>query len=89
VRRVIGRLVAAALAVGLVVFAAVTESDTARLSAQRTAAAIARPYGPGATASCEEKHGYWDYQCRVHREKGTVTIDVRVDEHKIVDRSSG
>jgi invasion protein IalB len=86
-RRVIGRLVAAALAVGLVILAAALESDTQQLSARGTAAQIVQRYGPDAIASCEEKHGYWDYKCLVHGSKRTFTVDVRVDEHKIIDRS--
>jgi len=86
---VIGRILAGAIAVALVAIAAIVESDTGRLSAQRTAAQIVKPYGPDATASCHEKHGYWDYKCRVRRPgpATTFTVDVRVDDHRIVDRS--
>jgi len=86
---VIGRILAGAVAVALVAFAAIVESDTGRLSAQRTAAQIVKRYGPDARASCREKPGYWDYKCRVRRpgQARTFTVDVRVDEHRIVDRS--
>ena len=88
-RHVIGRLLAAALAIGLVVLAAAVESDTARLSAKRTETQIAKRYGPDTKASCKEKHGYWDYKCRVQGSSGTFSVEVRVDEHKIVDDSGG
>ncbi|MFY9579445.1 MAG: hypothetical protein WAQ33_08975 [Gaiellaceae bacterium] len=86
----IGRILAGVLAVALVAFAATVESDTGRLSAERTAAQIVKPYGPDARASCQEKRGYWDYTCRVRRPgpTRTFTVDVRVDDHRIVDRSS-
>ena len=85
----IGRILAGAVAVALVAFAAIVESDTGRLSAQRTAAQIVKRYGPDATASCREKNGYWDYKCRVRRPgpSRTFTVDVRVDDHRIIDRS--
>jgi len=86
---VIGRILAAAVAVGLVILAAATESDTGKLSAQRTAAQIARNYGTHAKASCHEKTGYWSYVCRVERAEPmrVLTVHVRVDEDEIVDRS--
>jgi invasion protein IalB len=87
-RRMVGRLIAAALAVALVGFAVVAEADTDRLSARSTAAQIVQRYGPNTLASCKERHGYWDYACRVLRSNRTFTVEVRVDEHKIVDRSS-
>ena len=65
----------------------VAESDTSRLNPQRTAAQLAERYGTDATASCRKKRGYWDYTCRVHRSASTFSVVVRVDEHKIVDRS--
>ena len=46
-------------------------------------------YGPDTKASCKEKHGYWDYKCRVQGSSGTFSVEVRVDEHKIVDDSGG
>src|SRR5438045_9414559 len=48
-RRVIGRLLAAALAIGLVVLAAAVESGTARLSAKRTETQVAKRYSPDTT----------------------------------------
>jgi hypothetical protein len=84
---VIGRILAAVFAVALVAFAAVAEPDSSKLGPQRTAAQIAKRYGPGTKASCEEKRGYWDYKCRVHRTDGTFSIDVRVDDNGIVERS--
>jgi hypothetical protein len=86
---VIGRFLAAGLAVGLVVFATVLESDTGKLSAQRTAAQVVKAYGVAAKASCLEKRGYWSYVCRVRRTNpaATVTVHVRVDDNGIVDRS--
>ena len=86
----IGRILAAAVAIGLVILATATESDTGKLSAQRTAAQIARNYGADAQASCHEKSGYWSYVCRVQRAEPTrvLTVHVRVDEDRIVDRSA-
>ena len=85
----IGRFLAAGLAVGLVVFATLAESDTGKLSAQRTAAQVVKGYGVAAKASCLEGRGYWSYVCRVRRaDPGrTVTVHVRVDDNEIVDRS--
>jgi hypothetical protein len=87
---VIVRILAGALAVGLVAFATIIESDTGRLSPERTAAQVVKRYGPGARASCREKRGYWDYKCSVRRSDpaATITVDVRVDNHRIIDRSS-
>ena len=84
-----GRILAASLAVALVVLATATESDTAKLSARRTAAEVVKAYGIVARASCHEKSGYWSYVCRVHRvdPKRTFTVHVRVDDNEIVDRS--
>jgi invasion protein IalB len=87
VRRVIGRFFAAAVAIGVVAFATATESDTSRLSARGTEAQIVKSYGPDAKASCKKKHGYWDYKCRVEKSSGTITVDVRVDDDKIIDRT--
>jgi invasion protein IalB len=85
---VIARVVAGVLAGGLVVVAAAFESDTAKLSPQRTAAQVARTYGTPAKASCHEKHqGYWTYVCKVHQPARSFTVDVRVDENSIVDRT--
>jgi hypothetical protein len=83
----IGRVIAAAAAVGVVAFASIAESDTGQLSADRTEAQIVRSFGPGAKASCQDRHGYWDYKCRVRNVGGTVTIEVRVNDDTIVDRS--
>ena len=84
-----GRILAGGLAVVLVVFATVTESDTGKLSAQRTATQVVEQYGTAAKASCHEKHGYWSYVCRVHSidSTRTFTVHVRVDDKGIVDRS--
>ena len=88
VPRVLGRIVAGILAGGLVALVGVIESDTKKLSPQRAAAQVVRQYGSGGIASCREKQqGYWTYVCRVHQSARTFTVDVRVDEDSIVDRS--
>ena len=85
----VARILAAAVAVGIVVLATATESDTGKLSAQRTATQIARNYGTEARASCREKSGYWTYVCHVRRPEPmrALTVHVRVDDDQIVDRS--
>jgi hypothetical protein len=85
---VIARIAAGVVACGLVVLAGVVESDTKKLSPQRTAARVVRAYGSHGLASCRErKQGYWTYVCRVRQSSRTFTVDVRVDEDSIVDRS--
>jgi hypothetical protein len=85
---VIARIVAGILAGGLVISAGALESDTARLSLQSTAAQVVRGYGEQGRASCREKQrGYWTYVCRIHQPTRSFTVDVRVDENSIVDRS--
>ena len=84
----IGRIVAGLLAGGLVILAAAVESDTGRLSPQRTATRVVQAYGADGTASCRERsRGYWTYVCRVRQATRTFTVDVRVDDKSIVDRS--
>jgi BURP domain len=88
VPRVLGRILAGIFAGGLVVVAGVVESDTKKLSPERTAAQVVQQYGAGGMASCHEKRqGYWTYVCRVHQPARTFTVDVRVDDNSIVDRS--
>jgi hypothetical protein len=85
---VIDRIVAGVLAGGLVVSAAALESDTGRLSPQRTAVQVVHGYGEQGEASCREKgHGYWTYVCRIHQPARSFTVDVRVDDDSIVDSS--
>ena len=84
----IARIVAGVLACGLVIAAAALESDTARLSPARTAAQVLDGYGAHGIAACrEKKQGYWTYVCRISQATKSFTVDVRVDENSIVDRS--
>jgi len=83
----IARILAAALAIGVVIFATAVESDTGKLSPERTEAQVVARYGAEGKASCEEKQGYWNYVCRVRQTSRTFTVDVRVDKHHIVDHN--